>query len=331
VQRDRWIDGRRERWARLESLLARAQRGRLDKFTAQELLELGDLYRAATADLAAARRDYPGDRVTVYLERLAARAHTAVYHEEPVDTGRIGFFFRYGFPRAFREAFPYIALAIAVLTVSALISALLVVRSGGFADTLLGQDEASSLRSVLEQHRLWFQSATENHSAAQSLITLNNVKVAFIAFAGGMLVGLGTIYVLILNGINLGAVAALVASYGLSRGFWAFVVPHGVVELSVICIAGGAGMMIGDAILRPGLLPRGLAITIAARRAAILVMGCAILLIFAGATESWFSASSAPDWLKFAYGAASGIALYAFLWTARPPQRIHRYQFEEVG
>jgi uncharacterized membrane protein SpoIIM required for sporulation len=324
------VASRREHWTRLETLLARASRGRLDRFTGAELLELGDLYRGATADLAAARRDYPGDRVTIYLERLVARGHTAIYREEPEATNRIGAFFRYGFPQAYREAFPYIGLAILILTLSALISALLVARNGSFADTLLGHDEASSLRSILEQHQLWFKSATADHSVAQSLITTNNVKVAFVAFAGGMLVGLGAIYVLIVNGISIGAIASLVGSYGLSRGFWAFVVPHGVVELSVICAAGGAGMMIGDAILRPGLLPRGLAITMAARRAAIIVLGCALLLLFAGATEAWFSPSDAPDWLKWAYGAASGVALYAYLFGSRPRQKKDVYRFEDV-
>lgn len=330
MQREQWIEGRRERWTRLDQMLARAARGRLEQFSGDELLELGDLYRSAAADLATARRDFPGDRVTAYLERLAARGHTALYREGPLESNRIGYFFRYGFPQAYREAFPYIGLAILILTISALVAAVLVARNGSFADTLLGSDEASSLRSVLEQHRLWFHSATENHSVAQSLITINNVQVAFFAFAGGMLVGLGTVYVLILNGINLGAVAALVASYGLSRGFWAFVLPHGVVELSVICIAGGAGMMIGDAILRPGLLPRGLALEMAARRAAILILGGAVLLLFAGATESWFSPSDAPDWLKWAYGAASGVALYAYLWTSRPRALESSYRFEDV-
>ena len=330
MRRERWIESRREPWARLETLLARASRGRLDRFSGEELLELGDLYRAATADLAMARRDFPGDRATVYLERLVARGHTAVYREEAAGSGKIRNFFRYGFAQTYREAFPYIGTAILVLVVSAVVAALLVARNGTFADTLLGSDEASSLRGVLAQHHLWFQSATENHSVAQSFITLNNVKVAFFAFAGGMLVGLGAIYVLIVNGINLGAVAALVASYGLSRGFWAFVVPHGVVELSVICIAGGAGMMMGDAILRPGLLPRGLALTIAARKAALLVMGGALLLLFAGATESWFSPSAALDWMKFSYGAASGAALYAYVWTARAPARVSTYRFEDV-
>jgi uncharacterized membrane protein SpoIIM required for sporulation len=314
----------------LETLLARASRGRLDRFTGEELLELGDLYRAATADLATARRDFPGDRVTFYLERLVARGHTAVYREEPMDSNRIGALFRYGFPQVYRESFPYMGLAIALLLVPAIIAAFLVVLNGSYADTLLGSDEASSLRAIMSQHHLWFKSATENHSVTQSLITLNNVKVAFAAFAGGVLVGLGAIYVLVFNGINIGAVAALVATYGLSRGFWAFVVPHGVVELSVICMAGGAGMMIGDAILRPGLLPRGLALTAAARRAAILVIGGALLLVFAGATESWFSPSDAPDWLKWAYGAASGVALYAYLFTSRPPAKRESYRFEDV-
>jgi len=90
------------------------------------------------------------------------------------------------------------------------------------------------------------------------------------------------------NGINLGVIAAMAAQYGLSEQLWSFVVPHGVIELSVIFIAGGAGLMIGDSILRPGMLRRRDALARAAHRAAELILGCVPLLVIAGTIEGFF-------------------------------------------
>ncbi len=322
MQRDRFVDTRREHWARLETLSRRLGRGNLRRARPDELLEFGDLYRRAASDLAVARRDFPGDRVTEHLNRLVARAHPIVYRDDPVDAGRIKRFIVSGYPEAYRRAGGYIALAFAISLVAAVIAALLVALNPSLADDLLmPSGTAQSLRSVMEHHHLWVKAATENHSVAASLIVTNNVRVAFFAFAGGMLVTVGAVYILAFNGIQLGAVAALVAQYGLSWDFWSFVVPHGVIELSVIFIAGGAGMMIGDSILRPGLRRRSEALIEAARTAAYLLVGCVVLLMVAGTIESFLSPSNLSSYIKFAVGGVSGVALYSYLLLPRTSSR----------
>lgn len=295
-----------------------------------EILELGRLYRAATGDLATARRDFPGDPVTRYLNSLVGRAHATVYQGSPSGLRRLGRYARYGFPAAFREAVPYIALAFALFAVSAVIAAFLVAVQPRLADVLL-PGEAAALRSVMAQHHLWMKSATSNHPVAANFIMLNNIKVALLAFAGGMLMGLGALLVLVQNGVMLGAVGAMVARYHLSLAFWSFVAPHGVIELSVIFIAGGAGLMIGDAILRPGLVSRSTAIAVASRKAAMVLFGCIPLLVIAGTIEGFFSASDAPPITKFTVGIITGILLYSYLLLSRPPRTVaEEYRFEDV-
>lgn len=326
MQRDEFVVGRREQWARLDALAKRIGRGATRHLSPGEILELGDLYRRSASDLAIARRDYPGDRITEYLHRLVARAHPALYRDNPVDSGQIRRFIMYGYPEAYRSAGGYIALAFGISVVAACISALLVALNPSLADVLLTPaGTAQDLRNVMEHHHLWVKAATENHSVAATAIITNNVRVALFAFAGGMLVTLGAVYVLALNGIQLGAVAALVAQYGLSWDFWAFVVPHGVIELSVIFIAGGAGMMIGDAILRPGLRRRSETLVDAARHAACLLVGCVLLLLVAGTIESFLSPSDVSSYLKFAVGGGTGIALYSYLLLSRAPAHAARY------
>lgn len=326
MQREVFLAPRRERWTRLESLVQRAHSGSVKRLDGAEILELGRLYRATTSDLAIARRDFPDDAITRYLNALVSRAHPLVYRDRTMDIGRVGTFIRYGFPAAYRAAGPYIATAFAVFAIAALASALLVTFRPGTADLLM-PGEAQSMRAILEQHHLWMKSNTANHSVAANFIMLNNIQVAFFALIGGMVFAVGTLFIMASNGIMVGATAALVAQYGLSRPFWAFVVPHGVIELSVIFTAGGAGMMIGDAILRPGLARRRDALPAAARHAVHLLAGCIPLLVLAGTIEGFFSPSGAPDILKFAVGGISGMVLYTYLLRSRPRTRRQVYTF----
>lgn len=329
MRRDEFIVTRQARWERLEALITRASKS-LRGMDGGEILELGRLYRTASADLATARRDFPEDSITLYLNGLVARAHPIIYQDTPSGLSELGQYLRYGFPAAFREAVRYTALAFGLFAASAVIAAVLVAVQPRLADVLL-PGEAANLRGVMIQHHLWMKGATSNHSVAANFIMLNNIRVAFLAFAGGMLLGLGALLVLIQNGVMLGTIGAMVAHYGLSLAFWSFVVPHGVIELSVIFMAGGAGLMIGDAILRPGLLPRTDAIAATARTAAAILGGCIPLLMIAGTIEGFFSPSGAPPAAKFAVGIVAGSLLYAYLLFSHPtPAQTEEYRFEQV-
>ena len=123
MRRDAFLAARRERWQRFEGLVKRAARD-LSGLNGDELLEMGRLYRSVSSDLAIARREFPADDMTAYLNQLLARAHPVVYRERSMDLTRIGRFVRYGFPAAFRKAGPYIALSCFLFAFSALVAAL---------------------------------------------------------------------------------------------------------------------------------------------------------------------------------------------------------------
>lgn len=314
-QPDQFVEKHRKQWSELETLEARASRGRVARLNGREIVRFASLYRLAATDLALAQKYFPSERLALYLNGLVRRTHPIVYQPTASRAG-IASYVRSGFPSSYRKAGPYTAAAFLVFLLAAILAAVAVLFNQANASLLLGSDEVRSLTGVMRMHHLWMGTNTANHSVAANFIMLNNIKVAFIAFAGGILFGLGTVYIMATNGIMLGVIGVLVAQYGLSRQFWSFVLPHGVIELSVIFMAGGAGLLIGDAILHPGLRTRGQALARASRTAALILVGCVPLLMIAGTIEGFFSASNNPAWLKFSIGLVSGVLLYSYLLRA---------------
>ncbi len=325
---EEFVSSRRAGWERLDTLLGRARGRHGHRLSAAELEELGRGYRAVTSDLAIARRDFPQDRVTRYLEQLAGRAHPVVYRREAARWAEVKEFFTRGFPLSFQEALPYtiaafllfavpFAASYAVVTLNPLAGRIMPLPQG-FADQV-------------EQGQSWLQIEGAQRSLAASMIMTNNIMVAFMAFAGGMLLGLGTAYVLVNNGLMLGTVASMAAAYGLGDALTSFIAAHGGIELTVVFIAGGAGLRLGHSILAPGLLPRRLALAGAARRAIRLMFGCVPLLMIAGLLEGFISPSSLPASAKFAVGATTTILLYFYLLRPIRGQRLSGTEGECVS
>jgi uncharacterized membrane protein SpoIIM required for sporulation len=162
----------------------------------------------------------------------------------------------------------------------------------------------------VEQGELWTEIEPEVRSAASSLILTNNIQVMFLTFAGGMTAGLYTAWILLSNGLHLGAIFGLLQSHGLAGGLGEFVVAHGFIELSVIFLAGGCGLYIGDGLLRPGLYSRQAVLRHRARQGGLAILACIPLLVLAGLIEGFISPSGLPWPLKALVGVGTGIALY---------------------
>jgi len=300
-------------WARLDALSLRAGQGRLADLAPADIAELGRLYRQTTADLARARRDYPGDRLLGYLNRLVAVSYAAIYREGGWSWRRIVTFYRRDFPRLVRQQWPYVALAAALLFLPAIAAWIAVVVQPTFAATLLPGGTYERVQGFLERHDLWTHIPAAQRPYAATAIMTNNIQVTFLAFAGGLLLGLLTIFVLIQNGISLGAIVGLSQVYGAAGDLGAFVFPHGFIELTVICIGGGAGLRMADAILRPGIYTRAANLRLAAREAVQMLLGGAGLLVIAGLIEGNLSPSELPAWFHYAFGLLTGVLLYAYL------------------
>ncbi len=156
---------------------------------------------------------------------------------------------------------------------------------------------------------------------AASFIMMNNIQVSFLAFSAGILLGLGTVFVLLFNGFVLGAIAAGVSQTPAGVHFWAFVAPHGVLELPAIVMSGAAGMLLGFALVDPGEHSRLDALRLAGRQSAVIMLGVVVFLTVAGLVEGLFSPLVTAPAVKFAAAAvlASGLIAYVMLPGRRAP------------
>ena len=307
---DTFLTERRPAWAQLETLLTATQTN-IRRLSPQQLADLGRLYRSATSDLALAQRDFPNQQVTHYLNGLVSRAHAQIYQEEPLRRRALQHFYRQQFPLLYRALLPYTSLCFGVFVMGALLAFFVTWRSPAAIYVFAGAGVEELVRQV-EAGKLWTEIAPSVRSAASSMILTNNIQVMFLTFAGGITAGLLTLWIILSNGLHLGALFGLLQAHGLSGGLGEFVVAHGFIELSVIFLAGGCGLYVGDGLLRPGLFTRRMALVQRSRQSVQLILGCVPLLILAGLIEGFLSPSAAPWLLKVAVGLSTGIALHAY-------------------
>lgn len=318
-----FYQSRRGDWETLSRLLDQAQKD-MHVLSESQVQELAHLYRAVTSDLALAKRDFPRSEVTTYLNQLVARAHAVVYRSEPLALKRLWNFATVGFPRLFRETSIFTFIAALFFILPAIGSGLATYLRPQSA-TLLLPAEAHRLIGIVEDKKLWIDIPVEERPYTSMFIMRNNIQVSFMAFASGLTAGLMTLWVLFFNGLMIGTLTGLTSYYGIGFELWTFVIGHGVIELSVIFMAGGSGLMLGWAILRPGLLRRRDSLAQAARKAVYLLLGAVPWLVVAGTIEGFISPNeNIPIPVKWTVGIVSGILLYSYLLLAGREKKKQR-------
>ena len=150
-------------------------------------------------------------------------------------------------------------------------------------------------------------------SFMSAYIMTNNIQVAILAFAGGITFGLLTVYLLIYNGIIVGALAGLFWNYENSYAFWAYIVPHGMIELTAIFIAGGAGLLMGYKLFVPGRYSRIYQLKEQAKRSVLLLLGTIPLFIIAGIIEGFITPAALSLEAKYVVAIITVIGLIAYI------------------
>lgn len=316
------IENEKSGWLRLEQMLERAGRANRFGLTAIEIREFGELYRKAVSDLAIARAESRDPRLVNYLNSLVIRAHSQIYRAEN-DGGRIlKRFFAKEFPQAFRRNVNYMLIAAAVFNAFVLFGFVAAFRDPDFT-RFVG---LSGVTESIEANFQWWKSLNEANQIGASLILSNNIIVSIRAFAMGAFFGIGSLYDIAFFGAHVGSIfgAAVRINPPFAAALAEFVVGHGVIELSTVVFCGGAGLMIGYAIINPGELSRMRAVKEKGLDAAKIVIGSACWLVIAGLIEGFISPSLLPAWAKYSVGLATGIALYYYLFFAGRKDNLSR-------
>jgi uncharacterized membrane protein SpoIIM required for sporulation len=301
---ERFISEREGDWQELDELL-RAGGRRRRRRGAADVLRLGALYRGAAADLALARRGHPGDPIVARLESLVARARQAVYADEPRRGSLRTFFGRTYWVRV-RERPLALALAIALLVVPAALTIAWAIGDTGAAVGLVPERFRGAVEPVGDTGMTTSQTA-----AFSSAVMTNNIQVTFLAFAAGILFGLGAAVIVAYNGAILGAVAGGAIANGNGLEFAEFVTAHGVIELSCVAVAAAAGMRMGYAIVAPGPRRRSRALAEEARSSIVIVLGTIPWVILAGIIEGFVTRAG----FGLVPGIVLGVGVGAVYWT----------------
>jgi len=310
----RWLNNRKLLWARLTELVDRSGRRGVRALTHKELQELGLLYRQTASDLAAVREDPLSQQLARYLNQLLGRAHNLIYMGRRGHPGGINRFYRETFPQIFRATLPYTVAAFAIFLAASVCGLLVSLYDPTFPRYLLG----GPMTDTIERRHMWTHSIVTIKPLASSTIMTNNLSVAFTTFAFGITAGLGTIYMMFLNGLLFGVINTACWQAGMSLQLWGFVAPHGVLELPAIFIAGGAGLLIARGLLFPGLLPRRHSLARAGGQAVRLLLGTIPLLVIAGVIEGFVSPTDIRPGTKLLLALALGTMLAIYLtWAAR--------------
>lgn len=308
-----FIRERKGEWEKLEAIAEKIGPGASPRIGREDLWQLGKLYTGAISDLSILKSsdlavDRNNDEVA-YLNSLVIRIHGMIYRKPPFKWSSVRHFLSSGFPQAVREAGIFVGIASAIFVLFAGVGFGLGLTQAGFIELMVPE----SIISKVEEGEVWFDHLHTMAPMASSFLMTHNISVTFFVVAAGITFGIGTVYLLAVNGLLLGTVAALCFKHGLSVEFWSFVLPHGSLELSAICIGGGAGLVIGHAMLVPGPYRRAEILSVRGKLTGALALGCVLLLVLAGIIEAFVSPATIPPWFKFAFAGILFTSLMIYL------------------
>ncbi len=327
---EHFVSTHRAQWQRLDELVERAHKLKLAALSDEELHELGLLYRRAAADLARAQTrlgsTHAGRELIRSLNDLVLRAHALLYSAPAPEAKRAFEWVAFGFPQAFRRHWRAIAVAALLMFGPALVAYVCVTTNAALAPYFVPESAIEEVQRRAQEKIITGWGANTHYEglmsspAVSSFIMTNNIQVSIMALALGLTAGLGTSVVLIQNGLMVGGLAGVASNAHVDAPFWAVILPHGVLELTAISIAGGAGLLLAKALWSPGVLRRADALKLAGIEAAQLLAGVAMMLVVAGLIEGFITPLAIDPVAKLVFGALTGVAMTAYL-SARPRRK----------
>ncbi|RCW73152.1 stage II sporulation protein M [Saliterribacillus persicus] len=307
MQLNQFIKQNRTQWQHLEALTKKIQK----KPTQSTIDDFENTYRKVSQQLSYSQTYFPNDEITLYLNEIVSRAHNVLYQSQLSSWKQIHYFFSTKFVGLLLEQWKAIVIAMLLFVLGGVASFFAVINDPINVYGILPAELAQNL----EAEKLGTVPKEVNASLMSAEIMTNNIQVAILAFAGGITFGILTVYILIYNGMIIGALAALFWHAENSYAFWAFIVPHGMIELLAIFIAGGAGLLMGYKLFVPKERSRVSHLKIQTVRSVQLLLGTIPLFIIAGLIEGFITPADLSLELKYvvAFITVIGVILYMLI------------------
>jgi uncharacterized membrane protein SpoIIM required for sporulation len=303
------------RWAEYELLVSLMEKGK----AGPDAEKLPRLFRELSLDLSLAESRMYGGRVTERLNELVIRGYELIYRTRRGSWENVVTFVAVKFPQAVRKEWRLFWLCNAVFWLPFFALLLSANHDIRWIEAVLGADGMAGMEQMYggkEQQLSHLRSEYGSNFMMFCFYIYNNVGIDFRIFAGGMAAGVGTLFFLLFNGLQLGAAAGYVDHACNPESFWSFVAGHSSFELLGMVVSGMAGMRLGLAILRPGRLPRVRALVEASKQALPLIYGAAIMTSLAAVVEGFWSAQAIPSNLKYTVGIIGWILHIAYFTLA---------------
>ena len=274
-----------------------------------EVNDLVALYQKTSANLSYVRTYYRDPGLVSYLTTLVSTSGNVIYGTRSRTWRALADFFVITFPAAVWGSRRFMAISAALLLVPAIVFAVWIANSTEARNLAIPPALAQSY--VDKEFEEYY--ASEQASQFASHVYTNNIQVGIMAFASGLLFGIPTIIVLVFNGANVGVAAGLFAHYGELGKFFGLILPHGLIELTSVIIAGGAGLHMGWNLIAPGERSRDTALREEGRRVITIVFGLVASFAIAGVIEGFVTGQPWPTWLRLGIGTIVEVAFVAYL------------------
>ncbi len=306
MNRERFIQDRRNDWQQFELLVSRLKSTRQSKWGNRDVATLSKLYRSICYDLSLVQSREWGARLEQYLNDLVAQGHNCLYRSPPQSIRAVWDFFAFGFPRLLRRRYKPFLLALTLFLVPLLASMWVGYARPELAELVAGKE---SIQQAVDSYgKQLYTDADTRYSSERSRMfgfyVNNNTGIAFKAFSLGVLVGIGTCVVLITNGISIGIIKGAILAEGnpTADNFFSFIISHGSFELTAIVIAGAGGLVLAQGMLMPGQRTRIDSLKFHGVESLQLALGAGGMLFVAAMLEGYFSPLPIPSIIKYVVG-----------------------------
>lgn len=305
---DRFMARHQAEWNRLDELVARGRRS-VRRLSSEELEELLALYQRVSGHLSVVRTRFDDVALSNRLSRSLGTARGLIYRRRGRPAATAARFFSETFPAAAWTCRRAIAAAAFLLFAPALAIGLWLSASGDVRDVAI---DPETQQLIAEREFADYYSSQAAGGWAFQLLT-NNIRVGVMAYGGGALGGVGGAFILVQNGAHLGTVAAVMHAHDRGAQFWGLITPHGLIELTAVVVASGAGLRIGWSLFVPGERTRGAALAEEGLRSVTLVLGAMVMFVVAGFTEAFVTPSALPTWGRVGIGVVIELAALAWM------------------